>query len=334
VTTFAEVHFVATSNDFSAFGFHDGHACGMYRVLMPFDQMAAAGLNVATHCGWTEDARRYRVIVGQRISRTHALPIWRRLRQNHRLVYETDDDLWSIDPTNFAASLAHGADAIDAAEQAIAAAHMVTASTEALAEVLRQLHDNVVVLPNHIPAGLLGVERPRRGRVTVGWAGGDSHLRDIAMVAPILRRFFARNPAVDFHTIGTDFRSGMALPGRHTDWEPDIWAYYRRIDFDVGLAPLVDSVFNRSKSDIKAKEYAALGIPVIASYSEPYHEFVVDGETGFLIRREHEWAKRLRELTHDVAMRDEMGAKAKAHAARWTIEDGYQRWVDAYRSLC
>ena len=316
-----------------AFGFHDGHACGAYRILAPFAEMAAAGHRVATHCGWTDEARDHRVIVGQRISRTHALPIWRRLQLNHRLVYETDDDVWSIDPTNFAAVLGHTPDVIDATEQAIAAAHLVTVSTEPLAEVLRRFHDNVVVLPNHVDAALLDLDRPRRDRVTVGWAGGDSHLRDIAMVAPHLRRFFARNPAVDFHTIGTDYRPAMKLPGRHTDWNPDIGAYYRSIDFDIGLAPLVDSVFNRSKSAVKALEYAALGIPVIASDLEPYRPFVEHGVTGFLVRDDHEWSKRLYELASDTAMREEMGAAARRRAAEWTIQTGYQRWVDAYRSL-
>lgn len=316
-----------------AFGFHDGHACGAYRILAPFAEMDAAGHRVATHCGWTEEARDYHVIVGQRISRMHALPIWRRLRLKHRLVYETDDDLWSIDPTNFEAISGHTLDVIDATEQAIAAAHLVTVSTEPLAEVLRKFHDNVVVLPNHIDAELLKVERPRRDRVTVGWAGGGSHLRDIAMVAPRLRRFFERNPRVDFHTIGTDYRVAMRLPGRHTDWNPDIAAYYRTIDFDIGLAPLVDSVFNRSKSAIKALEYAALGIPVIASDLEPYRAFVQDGVTGYLVRDDHEWTKRLFELANDAAMREEMGAAAKRAAAGWTIQDGYRRWVDAYRSL-
>lgn len=304
-----------------------------YRILTPLEQLAANGIRAATHCGWTDDARDYAVIVGQRISRYAALPIWRRLRANHRLVYETDDDVWSIDPTNFAAKIAHTADVIDATEQAIMAANLVTVSTEPLAEVLRRRHDNVVVLPNHISAGMLDIDRPRRDRVTVGWAGGDSHLRDIGMVAPKLRRFFERNPAVDFHIIGTDYREALNLPGRHTGWFQDVWKYYRTIDFDIGLAPLVDSVFNVSKSPIKAMEYAALGIPVIASYSEPYREFVVDGETGYLVRDEHEWSKRLYELAHDAAMREEMGAKAKAHAARWTIEDGYSRWEAAYRSL-
>jgi glycosyltransferase involved in cell wall biosynthesis len=153
------------------------------------------------------------------------------------------------------------------------------------------------------------------------------------MVAPHLRRFFERNPNIDFHTIGTDYRSAMKLPGRHTEWNQDMWAYYQTIDFDIGLAPLIDSVFNRSKSAIKAMEYAALGIPVIASDVDPYRDFVIDGVTGYLVRKDHEWSKRLFELVNDEPMRTEMGRRAKAHAARWTIEEGYGRWVRAYQEV-
>lgn len=320
-------------SELSVFGFHDGHACGHYRILMPFDQMEANGVNVGTHCGWTERCQDFKVIVGQRISNYGALGTWRRLRLKHRLVFETDDDVWSIDPTNFAAVLAHKPDVIDATEQALIMANMVTVSTEPLAEVVRKYHDNVVVLPNHIPGAMLSMERPRRDKLTVGWAGGDSHLRDIALIAPELRRFFRANKGIDFHTIGTDYRSAMQLPGRHTPWNQDIMAYYRTIDFDIGLAPLIDSTFNRSKSAIKCMEYAALGIPVIASDVEPYREFVVHGETGWLVRDRYYWKRYLFELASDEAMREEMGAAARRRAANWVIEDGYKRWIRAYESL-
>lgn len=323
-----------SNDDLSVFGFHDGHACGWYRILLPLGQMEANGMRVQTHCGWNEEARDYRVIVGQRISRYEALPIWRRLSLNHRLVYETDDDVWSIDETNFAAKFAHTPDVIEATELAIQYAHLVTVSTEHLAKVVRKFNPNVVVLENRIQAALLDVERPRNDRLTVGWAGGDSHLRDIAMVAPQLRRFFERNPTVDFHTIGTDYRTALKLPGRHTPWNRDIWEYYRTIDFDIGLAPLIDSTFNRSKSAIKALEYAALGIPVVASDVEPYRNFVIDGETGFLVSNDWDWGRRLHQLTNDAAMREQMGQKAKESAARWTIEEGYESWVRAYQLVC
>lgn len=321
-----------TREPLSVFGFEDNHACGYYRILLPFSAFGAEVRN-ATHCGWTDDARNYRVIVGQRIGRHSALPIWRRLRPNHRLVYETDDDMWTIDPSNMAAYRAHTPDVYDAIEQSINASHMVTVSTEPLAEVLRRFHDNVVVLPNCIDPGLLDVERPRRDRVTVGWAGGDSHLRDFAAMIPQLRRFLDRNPRVDFHNMGTSYLDAFRLRGRHTGWADNIWDYYRTVDFDVGIAPLTDTVFNRSKSAIKAMEYAALGIPVVASDTEPYRAFVLDGVTGFLVRNEHEWGKRLYELASDEAMRVEMGAKAKAHVAQWTVDRHAWRWQAAYESL-
>jgi hypothetical protein len=67
------------------------------------------------------------------------------------------------------------------------------------------------------------------------------------------------------------------------------------------------TVFASSKSYIKALEYAALGIPVIASDAEPYRDFVVHGVTGFLVRRDHEWLSYLRELASDDGLRQSMG---------------------------
>lgn len=320
-------------SDLSAFGFHDGHACGYYRVLLPFAQLAAQGHPVDVNHGYDERCEDYRIIVGQRVGKPEALPIWRRLVARHKLVYETDDDVFTIDPSNSMAFLAHSPEVVDAVEFAASAAHLVTVSTEPLAEVMRRYNDNVVVLPNHIEGALLDIERPRRDRVTVGWAGGDSHVRDFDMVAPRLRRFLDRNPRVDFHNIGTNYLRVFKIPGRHTPWSADIFDYYRSIDFDIGIAPLADTPFNRSKSWIKALEYAALGIPVIASDTEPYRPFVVDGETGWLVRSDHEWGKRLYELANDEAMRTEMGAAAKRRAAEWTIQRGWTRWEAAYRTL-
>jgi glycosyltransferase involved in cell wall biosynthesis len=317
----------------SVFAFHDGHACGYYRLLLPLREMEAAGHHVDANHGFHERCEDHRIIVGQRIGKPEALPVWRRLAARHKLVYETDDDLFAIDSWNVAAKLAHTDEVIDAAIFAASIADMVTVSTEPLAEVMRRYNDNVVVLPNHIDGALLDIQRPRRDRVTVGWAGGDSHLRDFQMVAPSLRRFLERNPAVDFHNVGSNYLRPMKLRGRHTAWSADIFDYYRGIDFDVGIAPLADIPFNRSKSHIKALEYAALGIPVVASDAEPYRDFVVDGVTGWLVRHEHEWGKRLYELANDAAMREQMGAAAKERARGWVIQDGWKRWADAYRTL-
>jgi glycosyltransferase involved in cell wall biosynthesis len=322
----------------TVYGFHDGSACGYYRVTLPLDYLAHKGWTVQTGVGWDERAKDYRVIIGQRIGKQGDLPgtstsaIWRRLLVGHRLVYETDDDFWTIDPWNYRAKAEHNPVMLDAVAACMRAAHLVTVSVPPLADICAEHNPNVRVLGNHIDGRLLDLERPRRDRVTVGWAGGDSHLGDWQALGPHLQRFLKRNPQVDLHVIGTDFAGPLGIPARVTGWQ-DLWAYYASIDFDIGLALLADTAFNRSKSPIKAVEYGALGVPVVASDVGPYRDYVLDGVTGFLVRHEHEWGRYLKLLASDPQLREDMGRKAKEQAAEWTIQRGWTKWANVYEEV-
>lgn len=314
------------------FSVEDSTACGYYRIRLPFDEMKKNGVDVeykSVKAEVPDDT----IFVGQRIGYPGFRVNWLRLWRTHPMVWETDDDLWCLDPANERAVKVYTRELLDELEQVVRTAHMVTVSTEPLADAMRRFNPNVVVIPNHIDGAMLDIERPRRDRLTVGWAGGDSHRKDWAMVAPRVRRLLDRNPDVDFHAIGQNYLLENKIRGRHSSWSKDLFDYYRTIDFDIGIAPLTSSRFNQSKSAIKALEYAALGIPVIASDEAPYRPFVEDGVTGFLVSRDHEWDARLRDLVNDHAMREEMGRKAKERAAQWTIQNGWHLWADAYATL-
>lgn len=317
------------------FGFHDNSACAYYRVTLPLDAMRdLGGWEVETACGWDERALNYPIVIGQRIGKAEALTLWRKLYARAKLVYETDDDMWSIDETNFRALAEHTPSLLDAAAEAVRMAHLTTVSTEPLRRVVDAVGArSSLTLENHIDGRLLDVQRPRTpGMVTIGWAGGDSHLKDMRSFERQFRRFMSSADGVEFHNIGTDFRPALKISGRHTGWQ-SVWDYYRSIDFDIGLAPLAHTPFNDSKSHIKALEYAALGIPVIASDELPYRDFVVHGETGYLVKRDYEWTQYLRELTRNHDLREAMGQKAKEVASQWTIQTGWERWAAAYASL-
>jgi glycosyltransferase involved in cell wall biosynthesis len=263
------------------------------------------------------------------------MELWESWAGKTRLVYDIDDDVFSSDHEG---SLWHRLpECRDIAAYLLAISDLVTVSTEPLVEVVRKYNSNVVVLPNCVHEDLLKIDRPRRERVTVGWAGGTSHLRDFQYVAPMLSRFLRRNPAVDMHFAGADYTPLLKVPDgrtRHTRWTPDVWDYYRGVDFDIGLAPLDPaSAFAKGKSHLKAMEYGALGIPVVASYSEPYRRYVQHGVTGFLVKQDHEWGRYLRDLVNDRAMREEMGAAAKRQAAAWTIQARYTAWEQAYEGV-
>lgn len=318
-------------------GFWDGGACGMIRVLLPLDALRdLGGHEVSTSYGWTagqDMADRAELLIGQRFDRLEAAAIWRRLAARHRLVYEIDDDLWNVDPVNLQAQRLRLPSAQDAVQASIEVADLVTVTTEPLAELVSKFNRNVVVLPNCIDGRALELERPRRERLVVGWAGGSSHLRDLAHVTQPLQRFQRRSPQVDFHMVGTDYRKLMGLRGRHTPWEADLFTYYGTMDFDIGLAPLAPTVFNRSKSGIKAIEYMARGIPVIASDREPYRPIIRHGVDGFLVRLDHEWIKYLRELTYDRELRERMGRAARERVRRWTIQRRWKDWEAVYAGL-
>ena len=63
-------------------------------------------------------------------------------------------------------------------------------------------------------------------------------------------------------------------------------------EVDINLAPLVDSIFNRAKSEIKWIEAALVKVPTVASKIGAFSDAVVDGETG-LLATDEEWFDKL-----------------------------------------
>jgi glycosyltransferase involved in cell wall biosynthesis len=254
---------------------------------------------------------------------------WEGLGGSVARVYEIDDDLINPDPSG----LPHLCDPklIESGKRLMAVSEMITVSTPYLAELYAPLNRNIRVLPNYIHEQVVEeIHRPHRDRVTFGYQGGDSHLADICSVQDPLMAFLHTNPDVDFHWIGKDYSPLVHRECLWSPWSEDIWTYYRKVDFDVALAPLADIPFNLGKSYLKALDAAALGIPVIAQDMEPYREFVRDGETGYLVRTPDEWLARMTELAHDAAAREEMGAKARELARQYLIQDHWQEWEHAY----
>ena len=311
--------------------------CGYYRMVLPLTELGRHGWNVRLTAGCEPDSQEvkdYPLIVGQRFDKFEVMPAWRKLALRHRLVYELDDDIWHVLLTNWSAHQMYSrADTQDVVEHCIEVADMVQVSTAPLAELVWPFNKNVVILPNCVPAWVLDVQRPRRRECTVGWFGAASHGEDLAGVADPVRKVLYANPGARLHIMGTDFRPTFGITQtRYTDWLPDP-DYFRVIDFDIGLCPLADYRFNASKSGLKAMQYMALGIPVIATDAEPYRGIVTDGVNGFLVRSKAQWRDRLSTLVRDGSLREQMGASAKAAARTWTYEGNWQRWDEAYRKV-
>ena len=330
------------------FAGHDGGSgCAYYRIIQPLGELAGHGhditvmssdLNVQQDPVTREQMAAHDIVVAQRWDNHAGLGTWRRLKASCGLVYETDDDLFSVEAVNWQAYSKYSRpDVVDAATHSLEVADLVTVSTPYLAEVMSKYNRNVTVLPNSIPASVLDLPAPYGERPAVGWHGGASHGLDIQVIARPLRTFLDRHPGWDAVLLGQDYRPTIGhdrcgfIPWVHVTDDPA--GFYSGIDWDIGLAPVLHTTFNRSKSYIKALEYAARGIPVIATDIEPYRDFVLHGVTGFLVKYDHEWLKYLTELANDEGLRKSMGAKAKEHARAFTIEENWPLWEKAYQSV-
>lgn len=323
--------------------------CGFYRVRRPFEELARHGHTCTVPDVEAppdvEDVSDADVVVCQRLASEPLYAYWRWVRAvtGTPMVYELDDDIWSIDVDNPPLMGYLHPQVGEWAEQFIGRADLVTASTERLACVITErTNRNVVVLPNRIDGAVFDLPRvvPREdGRVTAGWTCSTSHVTDLRSVLGPWRDLFGDSRwKMDLRFVGVDYREMLGIGTDAvgvflTPWREDVLEYYAGIDFDIGLAPLAPIEFNRGKSPNKVLEYMARGIPVVASDFGPYRGFVEHGVTGFLVRSPDEWGKYVGVLADDPQMRAQMGAAGLEVARRHTIQEWWPAWEAAYRSV-
>lgn len=299
----------------------DSSGCQAYRIRFPFYAVKEYRPDLVMGFGTTikpEAKELADVVIGQRICIPGSSKLWQRWAKEgqKKLIFELDDDLWNIDPANQKAYYFFGdRDTRRRLNENIQVSYAVTVSTPELAEeVYRQTgHGNIHVVPNAVPPWLLDHEAPKNHHV--GWGGSPTHHGDFGLLRQGMKKFLQHNPGRTFHTIGMDYAEWMKLPREqchHTKWVPTPEDFFRTIDYTVGVAPLADSHFNQSKSDIKFLELAALGIPTIASDVAPYRS-IVDGKTGVLVKNDHEWGRTLRSTVEDPDAFARMGEEAKEY---------------------
>ena len=247
-------------------------------------------------------------------------------------VYDLDDDIWAWRPGSQEDNYWNDQRRLEA-ELNIQCADLVTTPTHNLAEVLAELNPRVAVLPNTIPAKLLTLFPERRQKFVIGWQGAQQHVRDLQLIYDPVLRFMLRHPDTEFHVWGPQgIEEDFPLAGRIVahPWINSVWGHYFRLSMDVGLAPIDPTDrFNETKSDIKIREYAALGIPYIASSSNAYSSTAYSTR-GLVAASADEWEDALELLYRDANMRSWISEQGRARARLWTTEENGIEWERAY----
>jgi glycosyltransferase involved in cell wall biosynthesis len=316
----------------------DYGACGWYRCHVPGMELKRQGHDVVLDDVVTlRHVHEFDVIVLQRQWRPEAVEAADYARSlGKTIVYELDDDIWNLHPSNPAYEAWNDPRLKGAAEYLIRSADAVTTTTAPLARQLRKLSSKVRILPNMLPDEHWQVRRERPegyAKVIVGWAGSVNRGVDLNVVGGVVFQLLERYPHVEFALAAGDDPASVfpAHPRIRNVPVVKIEQYARLLtQFDVGIAPIVDSRFNQAKSDLKFVEYGMVGLPVVASAVESYVHSIKQGENGFLAKNDKDWLKYLRRLVEDASLRESLGSQARAFAEERTIARNMGVWEDAY----
>lgn len=261
-----------------------------------------------------------------------------------KVVFELDDDMWSVQASNPAkAHLKIFKDYERGFMTCASTCQVITCSTTRLKSVIEQRVGTrlpIMVIPNAVDLSLLkpSILLRDKSKVIIGWGGSNTHLNDLAQMGNALEYVIKSNEKANLHWIG------MAPPGqllghprvKAHGWVP-VMEYFSRLstwNWDIGVAPLENHRFNRSKSALKMIELGALKIPCLASPVQPYLEFVsLDEDLKWLLcENEKDWKNKLLELTMNEEMRTYYGNRMyNVVVEHYNMEKRAQVWHDAFR---
>ncbi|HEY4044135.1 MAG TPA: glycosyltransferase, partial [Rhodopila sp.] len=326
--------------------------CAYIRLLQPLDHPAIGGgfdillADRETVLDYDAD-----IIVTQR----HAVPDAQsanRLaahaqRVGAKLLFDLDDDLLSVPPSHpDAAQLRPRASGV---RRMLAVADAVWVSTPGLAARLSAIRPDALVIENRLderiwfspPVQISHWDDP----VRILCMGTDTHDRDFALIEPVLARLkadFGDRIAIDI--LGMT-RTRQLSPGlNRTGPSPHAtrsypgfvdWLNRRQPAWHIGLAPLLDTPFNRCKSPIKVMDYAAIGLVTLASDVPSYRGSIADGPAGQLVSNDPvAWTAALDWLIRDQAFRRASAERARrAFATHGTLLSAAAKRLLAWKSL-
>ena len=238
-----------------------------------------------------------------------------------KLVIDLDDDILSthLEPNNpaYRAYLQQSARFAEYAQACLREADLVTVSTDYLKKKYESINKNIVVVKNAIDPEFFKFKRKKNKKLTIGYAGSGSHQLDWMMIEPILKGLKDKY----------DLRIAVLGPmqtkiaDEQINWV-DTLKYpeeLAKLGFDIGVAPIRDSMMSRAKSNLRWLEYSSYNIPTVSSDVVSFKGI----RNIVRVSEPEEWYEALEKLIVDRKYRTELGKLAHNE-----VRDGYtpEQW--------
>ena len=260
------------------------------------------------------------VVVMQRYMHKDALRDMKEAIKNGQIIInDVDDWYWGLSPLNAAHRLSdpknNPNENIEHYKEMIKNSTGVITSTPFLTEKMTKWNKNCVMHQNYVQMSTFKKRdhiRHDSGTPVVGWMGSTSHRSGDLHILRGLSSQISKM-ATWHHTGHIDIvgvpkfwdeikvEAGMVTT---TPFLPPT-ELGKGVNFDIGLVPLTSIHFNDAKSWIKGIEYAAAGVPFVASSSAEYRRLHEEYGIGILARRDGDFPKKIKNLL-DAKVRQEI----------------------------
>lgn len=341
----------------------DNSGVGWYRIHSPAKQLKKQGLaNVMTSdWRWTKEDDKIKfpsieqlteigawadIIVMQRHDQLQYIATFCGLGKHFDIpvVLDTDDNVQAVRPHNPGYEGYHpGSEASKWGKKVGEKVDAITVSTDNLKEV-HEKDKPTYVLPNSLDIEFReNVKRPKKdGKIHIGWLGSAAHLENLQFIDDVIVKILKENPDVIFHCMAMYTNCFLDnLPKdlakrvvRHDWWTLKNWPKgLASLGLDIGLAPAMDNLFNRAKSNLRWLEYSMNETATIASPVPAYKE-IEDGVTGVFAMEKTDWYEAITDLINNEEKRKKIGKNAKKVVkTRFNIEKNAKKWLKVYKQI-
>lgn len=257
-----------------------------------------------------------------------------------KIVVDIDDFFEGLEPTNRAYAATdpklNPDNNRDHYIKMIYEADAVITSTPFLYDYYSQHRDNVFLVRNGID-----INRWKRRKdvskksPAVGWVGATPwRSSDLEILKPYFGKYIEKNK-LKFHHSGHTQNAPLAsdqagVKHIHSTIMPmaPIMDYPKLFTpVDIGIVPLNNVPFNHAKSFIKGLEYAAAGVPFIAT-GLPEYQYLADMGVGRIANTQEEWEYHLNELLDPIMRKDDALVNYETVRDQFSMEQRGKDWDD------
>ncbi|MFM5247446.1 glycosyltransferase [Aeromonas caviae] len=241
-----------------------------------------------------------------------------------RFIYEIDDDLLDADGLIQRGFKGDTELLVQKVRWLASNADIVMVSTSELMKVFSAYNSQVHLVPNFLDEELWRIGKPKlTGKgiyqrkegdpIRIGYIGTPTHVADLEMIADAMKKIEKEfGDKIEIEVIG-GFQNTKPLFGKrvglpkNNDYPSFVNWLQKRVHWDIGIIPLVDDKFNKSKSHLKFLEYSALKLPVIVSNVETYSNICKQGENALVVNNDtNAWYVEIKRLIIDASLREKL----------------------------